>query len=366
MKGVVAAFTIVALNAALALGQGLFPFLWCTSTTTLSLTGAYTVTATSTVGSATRTVTVTALPTVSIQTITTTSYIPTSLSCLSSATTLPPRRAGIIPLQERQVLPTGDCEEATIIPPTVSREPCTKLAGSFEIVTDITTVTTSGVATTTVIPSRVINVTETWIQPTPTAYDGVNYYQYINDYYYPDGTGGCANCGYGGGGYDTADWNGNTSYHTSGLTRDISFQSQNYLDWSTIYCQLPGQASATWCAQWTVVFQGFLHARTSGTYTVVPDLRTDNAIFFWGGEKAYVDYENGNVDGGVSYTQPQGLPHSYDYELVAGEFYPVTFIFANGFGPLLNRVDISGPNGTSFPGGVELFVPPCPDSPFVP
>jgi hypothetical protein len=29
----------------------LFPFLWCTSTTTLSLSGAYTVTATSTVGS---------------------------------------------------------------------------------------------------------------------------------------------------------------------------------------------------------------------------------------------------------------------------------------------------------------------------
>jgi hypothetical protein len=47
--------------------------------------------------------------------------------------------------------------------------------------------------------------------------------------YYPGGTGGCANCGYGGSGYDTADWNGNTSYYTSGLTRDIKFQSQNYL-----------------------------------------------------------------------------------------------------------------------------------------
>ncbi|KAL3487942.1 hypothetical protein BJX62DRAFT_240544 [Aspergillus germanicus] len=370
MKNVFTVSIILALNVVLALGQGLFPFLWCTSTTTLSLSGAYTLTATSTMGSATRPVTVTALPTVgfhlSLQT--SSNFSLCGLSTSRSSSKPSPLRAILLHLLVASAAPRHFFQgepvsshsksarlsqqianrPATIIPPTITRQPCTKLTGSFEIVTDTTTVTTSGVATTTVTPSRVITVTETWIQPTPTSYDGVNYYQYINDYYYPDGTGGCANCGYGGGGYDTADWNGNTSYYTSGLTRDINFQSQ----------KLP--------RLWTVVFQGFLHARNSGTYTIAPALGTDNALFFWGGEKAYRQYANGNVDGGVRYTQPAGLPHSFDCELVAGEFYPITFIFANGFGPLLNRVDISGPNGTGFSGGVGLFVPPCPDSPFVP
>ncbi|KAL2812749.1 hypothetical protein BJX63DRAFT_432446 [Aspergillus granulosus] len=319
MKNSAFAFSVILIfNASLALAQGLFPFLWCTSTTTLSLSGSYTVTATSTVGTATRTVTKTALPTVSIQTITTTNYTPTSISCVGTATTLTPSRAPIIPFQERQAIPTNDCPVATIIPPTIPWQPCTKLTGSFEIVMDVTTVTTSGISTTTVTPSHVITVTETWIQATPTSYDGVNYYQYINDYYYPDGVGGCANCGYGGGGYDTADWNGNYSYYTSGRTRNINFQSQNYLNWETIYCQLLGQSSATWCAQWTVVFQGYLYAQNAGSYTVAPDLGEDNAILFWGGEKAYSEYANENADGGVSYTQPEGLPHSFDYELAAG------------------------------------------------
>jgi hypothetical protein len=38
---------------------------------------------------------------------------------------------------------------------------------------------------------------------------GVNYYQYLNKYVYPYGSGGCANCGFGGGDYETSDWNGN-------------------------------------------------------------------------------------------------------------------------------------------------------------
>ncbi|KAL2841876.1 hypothetical protein BJY01DRAFT_249374 [Aspergillus pseudoustus] len=83
----------------------------------------------------------------------------------------------------------------------------------------------------------------------------------------------------------------------------------------------------------------------AGTYTIAPDLREDNTIFFWGGEYAYSQYANGSVDGGVSYTQPEGLPHSFDYHLAAGEFYPITFIFSNGFWPLLNRLRITGPSG---------------------
>jgi hypothetical protein len=130
----------------------------------------------------------------------------------------------------------------------------------------------------------------------------VNYYQYLNKNVYPYGSGGCANCGCGGGGYETSDWNCNYSCYTSGLTRNINFESANYLDWNTITCQLPGQVKAIDCWQWTVVFQGFIHATQIGKYTVAPYKVTDNALFFWGGEKAYSSYANGNVDGVVSYS----------------------------------------------------------------
>jgi hypothetical protein len=195
---------------------------------------------------------------------------------------------------------------------------------------------------------------------------GVNYYQYLNKYVYPYGSGGCANCGFGGGGYETSDWNGNYSYYTSGLTQNINFESANYLNWNTITCQLPGQAKATDCSQWTVVFQGFIHATQTGKYTVAPYKVTDNALFFWGGEKAYSSYANGNVDGGVSYTQPSGVPTTFDYNLVAGEFFPITFIYVNGYGPGKTQVTITEPNGTTYPQDLNLFVPPCPISPFVP
>lgn len=195
---------------------------------------------------------------------------------------------------------------------------------------------------------------------------GVNYYQYLNDYFYPDGDQGCLTCGYGGGGYETADWNGNYSYYTNGTTQQINFESENYPSYSTILCQLPGQPAATDCSQWTVVFQGYLHATQTGNYTLAPDLLEDNALFFWGGEKAYSSYENNNTDGGVSYTQPAGLPHTFAYEMVAGEFLPITFIYANGYGPALNRLTITSPNGTTYPDDLNFFVPPCPNSPFVP
>lgn len=195
---------------------------------------------------------------------------------------------------------------------------------------------------------------------------GVNYYQYLNNYVYPYGKGGCATCGFGGGGYETSDWNGNYSYYTSGTTQNINFESENYLDWNTIYCKLPGQASATDCSQWTVVFQGFLYATQTGKYTIAPYLGEDNAVFFWSGEKAYSSYANSNVDGGVSYTQPSNVPHSFAYDMVAGEFMPITFIYVNGYGPALNRVTITSPNGTTYPSDLDMFVPPCPNSPFVP
>ena len=114
------------------------------------------------------------------------------------------------------------------------------------------------------------------------------------------------------------------------------------------------------------MFQGYLHATQTGNCTLAPYLGEDNALFFWGGEKAYSSYENNNTDGGVSYTQPAGLPHTFDYGMVAGEFLPITFIYANGHGPALNGLTITSPNGTTYPDDLDFFVPPCPNSPFVP
>ncbi|KAJ5721817.1 uncharacterized protein N7483_009751 [Penicillium malachiteum] len=349
-----------------------YPF--CFSTTTLTLSGDYTITSTQTVTSASSIVTVTGLPSVTVETITTTRYIPTAIACLQTGTTIKPYRS-IGLFGKREPAPTAAevsvdsvCSPTvTIIIPTISSLPCTELAfESFEVITDTKIVTTTAHSTTTIHPTVTSTVTEEWILPTPSSYKGVNYYQYLNDYFYPDGDLGCADCGYGGGGFETSDWNSNYSYYTNGTTQDINFESEDYPSYSTILCQLPGQASATDCGQWTVVFQGFLHATQTGNYTLAPTLGEDNALFFWLREKAYSSYANNNTDGGVSYTQPEGLPHSYAVSMVAGEFLPVTFIYANGYGPALNELTITSPNGTTYPDDLDFFVPPCPNSPFVP
>lgn len=195
---------------------------------------------------------------------------------------------------------------------------------------------------------------------------GINYYQYINGYDYNHNTNGL-----GGGGYDTANWNGNYSYYTSGLTRNIDFESPNWPIGPAV-CQLPGQTAATDCTQWTVVFQGFLYAIRAGDYTVYAPTSSessrweDNSGFWWGGEKAYSSYTNENVDGGATGHAVPGVPNSFNYTLAVGEFLPITFIWSNGQGPAANRITITSPDGTEYPDNLDLFVPPCSESPFVP
>lgn len=65
-------------------------------------------------------------------------------------------------------------------------------------------------------------------------------------------------------------------------------------------------------------------------------------------------------------TQPPGVPTTFDYDLVAGEFFLITFIYVNGYGPAKTPVTITEPNGTTYPKDLNLFMPPCPKSPFVP
>ncbi|KAL5051145.1 hypothetical protein BDW71DRAFT_203168 [Aspergillus fruticulosus] len=330
----------------------------------------------------TSTTTITAPTSVSITQTRTTLYTPTSVTCLSTATTfaaypaLPGLAAGTgtntLAVREAKpqitippILPTG-CPTVTIIPPTVSNEPCTRLEGDFAVTTSTITTTTSGISTVTTTPVSTRTITETWIQPTPTSYDGLNYYQYLNGYNYnTDDT------GLGGGGYSTSHWNGNLSYYTSGLARNINFESPS---WPTgpALCQLPGQASQTDCSQWTVVFQGFLFGRVAGNYTVHSPTASesadwqDNSGFWWGGEKAYTDYADGNVDGAATPLAIEAVTNYFEYVLEAGEFLPFTFIYSNGQGPAANRVDITGPDGVTYPDELDLFVPPCDDSAFVP
>lgn len=195
---------------------------------------------------------------------------------------------------------------------------------------------------------------------------GLNYYQYLNGYNYNTDT-----TGLGGGGYSTSHWNGNLSYYTSGLARNINFESPNWPTGPAV-CQLPGQAAQTDCSQWTVVFQGFLFARIAGNYTVHSPILAetanwqDNTGFWWGGEKAYTDYADGNVDGAAAPVSVDPVTNYFEYALEAGEFLPFTLIFNNGLGPAANRIDITGPDGVRYPDDLDLFVPPCDDSAFVP
>ncbi|KAL4947821.1 hypothetical protein BDW69DRAFT_203992 [Aspergillus filifer] len=349
-----------------------FPFPFCASTTTISLGGTYTATSTSIFTS------------ISITRTRTTTYSPTEISCLSTATTFSAYRAPLITLAARDpapqitippILPTTcpSVPAITILPPTISNEPCTRVEGDFSVMyvfptsnpksvaytygfrTSTITTTTSGISTTTSTPISTQTITETWIQPTPTSYDGLNYYQYLNGYNYNTDT-----TGLGGGGFETSDWNANYTYYTSGLTSTLNFESPN---WPTgpANCQLPGQSQASDCSQWTVVFQGFLFARLAGNYEVYSPIASetniwqDNAGFWWGGTKAYSTYTDSNVDGAATPLEVQGASNRYTYELAAGEFLPFTWIFANGQGPAANRGVLTGPDGvTKKPKGSSL------------
>ncbi|KAK2767607.1 hypothetical protein FQN54_003765 [Arachnomyces sp. PD_36] len=356
------------LNHDLGLGFP-FPFPFCTSTTTITLGGTYTTTTTSTVTSATSVVTVTAPPVVSTTNVRTTIYSPTEVSCISTATTFAPYPAPLGGLDARALAPTaaavlGDCPTLptiTIIPPTLDGKECTRIDGDWDV-----TLKHGFNLPQQLIPVHYCHIpfikSSLYSQTNP----GINYYQYINSYNYNGNTDGL-----GGGGFDTADWNGNYSYYTSGLTRNIDFESPNWPSGPAV-CQLPGQPAATDCNQWTVVFQGFIYAKEAGTYTVFAPTPNDspnwqdNSGFWWGGEKAYSEYANDNVDGGAAAIEINGVSNSFEYTLVAGEFLPMTFIYSNGQGPAANRISITSPDGTQYPANLDLFVPPCADSPFVP
>lgn len=213
-----------------------------------------------------------------------------------------------------------------------------------------------------------ITFTKTSVLPTPSLYPGVKYYQYENTYHYPDKFGQGTTAGYGGGNYETADWVDNENYQTSNLTQNVDFSTPNWPSYDNLNCQLPGQPAPSDCEHWTVVFQGFLFGRETGNYVFRPALPTDNEILVWGGEKAYSSFTNANSDIVEGYVAtPDNKPQSGSYSLVEGEFFPVTMIFVNGFGPALNELTITSPSGVVYPTDtLDFFVPPCDGGLFVP
>jgi hypothetical protein len=138
---------------------------------------------------------------VSIKETSITIYSPTDISCIRTATTSAPYPAPFGTLAARGAAPETTTTSApancptvspiTIIPPTISAEPCTCIEGGYALTyvretqhslttlltmitrTDTVTVTTKGVSTTTSTPTKIHTVTETWIQPTPTSYNGI-------------------------------------------------------------------------------------------------------------------------------------------------------------------------------------------------
>ena len=231
-----------------------------------------------------------------------------------------------------------------------------------------TSTATIAVTSISLIPAAptTVTFTKTSVLPTPSAYSGLKYYQYTNTYHYPDKFGQGTTAGYGGGGYETADWSNNTNYETSNLTHNADFSTPNWPSYDNLNCQLPGQPTPRNCEHWTVVYQGFLFAQETGDYTFTPSQPTDNELLIWGGQKAYSSFDNANSDIVIGYVAtPDNKPITGKFSLVEGEFFPVTIIFVNGFGPALQELGITSPNGTKYP-TVDFFVPPCDRGLFIP
>jgi hypothetical protein len=227
-------------------------------------------------------------------------------------------------------------------------------------------ITVPSVSLVTAAPTTV-TFTKTFALPTPSSYPGIKYYQYENDYHYPDGSAGTT-AGYGGGNYETSDWSNNTNWQTSNILSNVNFGTPNWPSYANLNCQLPGQAAPSNCEHWTVVFQGFLFARESGTYRFIPAQPIDNELLIWGGNKAYNSFTNANSDIVEGYVAtPDNKPISGSYNLTQGEFYPITMIYVNGFGPSLMGLTIDLPDGTVYPTDtVDIWIPPCNGGPFIP
>ncbi|KAM3417885.1 hypothetical protein BST61_g6105 [Cercospora zeina] len=218
--------------------------------------------------------------------------------------------------------------------------------------TTITTTTTSIVSETTT-STRTLTTTTTIqvIQPTPASYLGLRTYEYSNVLNFNNPNPG----------EDVTDYN-NRDFRSTGLTSDVNRISSRGGD----NCNVPGAGFKN-CTNLSLVYQGFIYAPITGTYELsVPegDVAVDNYFGVWSGTTAYADYNNNNADfiarregdGSGDVNQNGG---STQLDLIAGEYFPVTFIFINGGGPASVEFRVTTPNQPITASTAGLFIPAC-------
>ncbi|PPJ60408.1 hypothetical protein CBER1_08006 [Cercospora berteroae] len=215
--------------------------------------------------------------------------------------------------------------------------------------TTITTTTTSIVSESSTFTTSTSTVLV--IQPTPSTYPGLRTYEYRNNLNFNNPNPG----------EDVTLYN-NRNFLSTGLTPNVNGISSR----GGSNCNVPG-AGFKDCTQLSLVYQGFLYAPITGAYTLsVPEggVAVDNYFGVWSGPTAYASYNNGNAnfiarregDGRGGVNQNGG---SVQLRLIAGQYFPVTFIFINGGGPGSVEFRVSTPGQPTTASTAGLFIPAC-------
>lgn len=146
----------------------------------------------------------------------------------------------------------------------------------------------------------------------------------------------------------------NTNYQRTGLIQNLaSIATPNWPNGGT-YCALPGYSSFN-CANIAVVMQGYFVAPSSGNYTFDALHTTDNDFYAWFNEDAEgTAWNNGNTAFEEQYPAFGG---SASYELDAGEYLPLTFLWVNVGGPGQVIFQVTMADGSVVADTTGLFVP---------
>lgn len=227
---------------------------------------------------------------------------------------------------------------------------------SCSTATDTTTITEYTTSTQTLEPSFSTTVI-TVIQPTPNVFGGLMYYESTNTYDF-----GQANPG-----EDVTQYRGvQSNAISSGNIQNLNVINSD----GSSYCILPGKDGYQDCTQLTLVMQGFLFARDTGSYTLSigrngeesSQVTVDNYFGVWSGDSAY-SFTNDNSDfqarrqgSGTSFQQINGKA---TYQMSNGEVKPITAIFMNGGGAAAYSFYLYPPGGQEVTDTSSYFIPAC-------
>ncbi|ATZ51931.1 hypothetical protein BCIN_07g04770 [Botrytis cinerea B05.10] len=99
--------------------------------------------------------------------------------------------------------------------------------------------------------------------------------------------------------------------------------------------------------------RGYLFAQMTGTYTF-STTSADDIFFLWVGANAYSGWTRANANLIATLTYPS---QKFTINLVAGEYYPMRFLWANGDGPGLFAFSVTAPDGTTILDGNTVASP---------